>query len=57
VVTFDQHGSAEVRNVGTVSSHLAFPKATDGYCTARYVGAEAIMATFPELTQPCAQPW
>jgi hypothetical protein len=57
MVTFDRHGSAEVRNVGTISSHLAFPKATVGYCAARYVGAEAIMATFPESMQRCAQPW
>jgi hypothetical protein len=49
VVTFDRRGSAEVRNVDTVTSRLAFPKATVGYCAVRDAGAEAIMVTALEM--------
>jgi hypothetical protein len=43
--------------VDTVTSRLAFPKATVGYCTMRYVGAEAIMDAVPEMMRCCAQLW
>jgi hypothetical protein len=48
-VTFDRRGSAEVRNVDTVTSRLAFPKATVGYCAVRDAGGEAIMVTALEM--------
>jgi hypothetical protein len=49
VTVFDQRGSAEVHDVDTITSRLVFPKATVGYCAARYVGIEAIMATVLEM--------
>jgi hypothetical protein len=54
VVVFDRRESAKVHDMDTVMSHLAFPKVTVGYCAARYVGAEAIMATIPKMTRHCA---
>jgi hypothetical protein len=57
VAVLDRRGSAEVRDVDTITSYLVFPKATVGYCATRYVGTEAIMATVPKMRQCCAQPW
>jgi hypothetical protein len=50
VSVFDRRGSTEVRDVDTVTSRLAFPKATVGYYAVRYTIAEAIMPAVPEAT-------
>jgi hypothetical protein len=50
MVAFDRCRSAEVHDVGTVTSRLSFPKATVGYYATRYTGAEATMVMVPETT-------
>jgi hypothetical protein len=54
VAVFDRCISTEVRDVDTVTSRLAFPKATVGYCVVRYTRAEAIMVVVHEVTWRCA---
>jgi hypothetical protein len=49
VAVFDRRGSAKVCDMDIVTSHLAFPKTTIGYCAAKYTGTEAIMAAVPEV--------
>jgi hypothetical protein len=57
VAVFDQRGSAEVCDVGTITSRLAIPKATVGYYATIYAGVEAIMAAVPKTTRRYAQSW
>jgi hypothetical protein len=57
MAAFDHRESNQVRGVDTITSRLAFPKASIGYCAVRYVGAEAIMAAVLEIKRRCAQPW
>jgi hypothetical protein len=39
-----------VCDMDIITSHLAFPKATVGYCIVRYTGTEAIMTAVPKTT-------
>jgi hypothetical protein len=57
VVVFDRHESTEVHDVDTVTSRLAFPKATVGYCAVRFTGADTIMVTVLKTTRCYAQSW
>jgi hypothetical protein len=49
VATFNWRGSAEVRDVDTITSRLVFPKATIHYYPVRDSGAEAIMTAVPKM--------
>jgi hypothetical protein len=50
VPIFDRRGSTEVRNMDTVTSCLAFPKATVGYCATRYAGSKQ---SWPQFLKRC----